>query len=220
METSVKERSSVLSRYFSEIREYPLLTKDEEMALADGVKRGDRASLNELIESNLSFVVKVSSEYRNLGLPFEDLLNEGNIGLIEAAHRYDASKGTKFITYAMWWIRKSILKALSEHSNLVRVPSYQMKKVKELRDAEKSLRRELGRKPKREEICDHLDASIMKVDEILQVGLNSISLDDKVGREKEATISDYLVDERSVNPELELIKHESNDFVQTAMSVL
>jgi DNA-directed RNA polymerase sigma subunit (sigma70/sigma32) len=77
METSVKDRSSVLSRYFSEIREYPLLTKDEEMALADGVKRGDRASLNELIESNLSFVVKVSSEYRNLGLPFEDLLNEG-----------------------------------------------------------------------------------------------------------------------------------------------
>ena len=87
METTAKERGSVLSRYFSEIREYPLLTKDEELALAAGVKRGERSALNELIESNLSFVVKVSSEYRNLGLPFEDLLNEGNIGLIEAAHR-------------------------------------------------------------------------------------------------------------------------------------
>ena len=214
------EQRSVLSQYFTEIRAYPLLTKEREVHLAKRVMRGDRASLNELIESNLSFVVKVSTEYRNLGLPFEDLLNEGNLGLIEAAHRFDHRKGTKFITYAIWWIRKSILKALSEHANLVRVPTYQMKKVKELRDAEKSLRRELGRKPKREEICDHLDASIMKVDEILQVGLKSISLDDKVGREKEATISDYLVDERSVNPELELIKHESNDFVQTAMSVL
>jgi len=84
------------------------------MHLARNVKAGRKGSLNELIESNLSFVVKVASEYRNLGMPFEDLLNEGNIGLIEAAHRYDASKGTKFITYAIWWIRKSILKALSE----------------------------------------------------------------------------------------------------------
>src|ERR1043166_2132147 len=219
-ESGSHDRSSVLSQYFTEIRAYPLLTKEREVHLAKRVMRGDRASLNELIESNLSFVVKVSTEYRNLGLPFEDLLNEGTLGLIEAAHRFDHRKGTKFITYAIWWIRKSILKALSEHANLVRVPTYQMKKVKELRDAEKSLRRELGRKPKREEICDHLDASIIKVDEILQVGLKSISLDDKVGREKETTISDYLVDERSVNPELLLINHESNDFVQTAMSVL
>ena len=156
MDSSQNERGSLLSRYFSEIRDYPLLTKEQEQTLADNVKNGCTSSLNELIESNLSFVVKVASEYRNLGLPFEDLLNEGNIGLIEAAHRYDASKGTKFITYAIWWIRKSILKALSEHSNLVRVPTYQMKKVKEIRDAENSLRRSLGRKPKREEISERL----------------------------------------------------------------
>ena len=103
MESTVKDRSSVLSRYFSEIREYPLLTKDEEMALAEGVKRGDRSALNELIESNLSFVVKVSSEYRNLGLPFEDLLNEGNIGLIEAAHHFDAPEDTSAGDFA--WSR-------------------------------------------------------------------------------------------------------------------
>ena len=152
MESTQNDRSSVLSRYFAEIRGYPLLTKDEEMNLARNVKLGRREALNELIESNLSFVVKVASEYRNLGLPLEDLLNEGNIGLIEAGHRFDASKGTKFITYAIWWIRKSILRALSEHSNLVRVPTYQMKKVREIRDAESSLRRSLGRAPKREEI--------------------------------------------------------------------
>ena len=124
MDSAPNDRNSVLSRYFSEIRAYPLLTKEQEQGLA-----------------------KVASEYRNLGLPFEDLLNEGNVGLIEAARRYDASKGTKFITYAIWWIRKSILKALSEHSNLVRVPTYQMKKVREIRDAENSLRRTLGASP-------------------------------------------------------------------------
>ncbi len=220
METSVKDRSSVLSRYFTEIREYPLLTKDEEMALADGVKRGDRASLNELIESNLSFVVKVSSEYRNLGLPFEDLLNEGNIGLIEAAHRYDASKGTKFITYAIWWIRKSILKALSEHSNLVRVPSYQMKKVREIRDAEASLRRSLGRAPERGEISTRLSKSVNKIDQVLQFTMREVSLDDKVGKDRDKPIAEYLVDPTCSSPENELINRESNSLVGEAMAHL
>src|SRR5881296_640579 len=200
MDSTSHDRSTVLSRYFSEIRSYGLLTRDEEVSLAKRVLKGDRQSLNDLIESNLSFVAKVASEYRNLGLPFEDLLNEGNLGLIEAAHRFDHRKGTKFITYAIWWIRKAILKALSEQSNLVRVPNYQMKKVKEVRDVERSLRRELGRKPKREEICDHLD--------------------DKVGREKDSSISDYLVDKRSIDPEDELIKYESNNLVQSAMGFL
>jgi RNA polymerase primary sigma factor len=220
MESTARDRSSILSRYFSEIREYPLLTKDEEMALAEGVKRGDRGALNELIESNLSFVVKVSSEYRNLGLPFEDLLNEGNIGLIEAAHRYDAGKGTKFITYAIWWIRKSILKALSEHSNLVRVPNYQMKKVREIRDAEASLRRSLGRAPEREEISQRLSKSVVKIDQVLQFSMREVSLDDKVGKDRDKPISDYLVDPASSSPEDDLIHRESNSLVGEALSHL
>jgi RNA polymerase primary sigma factor len=220
METTSKERSSVLSRYFSEIREYPLLTKDEELVLAEGVKRGDRAALNELIESNLSFVVKVSIEYRNLGLPFEDLLNEGNIGLIEAAHRYDASKGTKFITYAIWWIRKSILKALSEHSNLVRVPNYQMKKVREIRDAEASLRRSLGRAPEREEISQRLSKSVNKIDQVLQFSMREVSLDEKIGKDRDKPISDYLVDPASSSPEDDMIHRESSSLVGEAMSHL
>jgi len=220
METTAKERGSVLSRYFSEIREYPLLTKDEEMALAEGVKRGDRSALNELIESNLSFVVKVSSEYRNLGLPFEDLLNEGNIGLIEAAHRYDASKGTKFITYAIWWIRKSILKALSEHSNLVRVPNYQMKKVREIRDAEASLRRSLGRAPQREEISTRLSKSVVKIDQVLQFTMREVSLDEKVGKDRDKPIAEYLVDPTCTSPEDDLINRESNSLVGEAMAHL
>jgi RNA polymerase primary sigma factor len=220
MDSPQKDRSSLLSRYFSEIRDYPLLSKEQEQDLANNVKNGCKASLNELIQSNLSFVVKVASEYRNLGLPFEDLLNEGNIGLIEAAHRYDAGKGTKFITYAIWWIRKSILKALSEHSNLVRVPTYQMKKVKEIRDAENSLRRSLGRKPDREEISNRLERSLTKIDQVLQFTLREMSLDDKIGKERTTPISDYLVDDSSCSPEDDLIKRESNTLVSEAMTHL
>jgi len=217
MESTQNERSSVLSRYFSEIREYPLLTKDEELALAEGVKRGDRAALNELIESNLSFVVKVSIEYRSLGLPFEDLLNEGNIGLIEAAHHFDPTRGTKFITYAIWWIRKSILKALSQHAAMVRIPNYQMKKVRNVRNTGRMLSRELGREADREEISKELRVTIAKIDEILQMKMRELSLDDKVGRDKDTPISDYLVDGRSVNPEDELIKHENQGLIRLAL---
>jgi len=220
MESRSNDRASILTRYFSEIRDYPLLTKDEEMNLARSVKDGCRASLNELIESNLSFVVKVASEYRNLGLPFEDLLNEGNIGLIEAARRYDAGKGTKFITYAIWWIRKSILKALSEHSNLVRVPNYQMKKVREIREVENSLRRSLGRKPQREEISRRLDRSVSKIDQVLQFNMREMSLDDKVGKDRETPISDFLEDKERTSAEDDLLKREASTLVTEALDYL
>lgn len=216
MESTPKDRT-LLSRYFSEIRDYPLLTKEQEQTLARNVKKGCRDSLNELIESNLSFVVKVASEYRNLGMPFEDLLNEGNLGLIEAAQRYDDAKGTKFITYAIWWIRKSILKSLSEHSSLVRVPTYQMKKVREIRDAENSLRRTLGRKATREEISRQLERSVSKIDQVLQFSLREMSLDDKVGKDRETPISDYLVDDNVTSPEESLMRREANTLVEEAM---
>jgi len=220
MEPTPQDRTTILSRYFAEIRHYPLLTKEQEQSLAGRVRRGCGDALHELVESNLSFVVKVASEYRNLGLPFEDLLNEGNIGLIEAAHRYDARKGTKFITYAIWWIRKSILKALSEHSSVVRVPTYQMKKVREIRDAENSLRRSLGRKPEREEISERLDRSVHKIDQVLQFSLRGVSLDDRIGRERETPIADYLVDDTLSSPEDELIRREASALIGDALAHL
>lgn len=128
---------------------------------------GDRDHLNKLVESNLSFVVRIASEYRNMTLPFEDLVSEGNVGLLEAARRYDRAKGTKFITYAVWWVRKSILKALSEQSNLVRVPDYQMKRVRRVRETEAGLQGELGRSPGREEISSRLRITIHEIDQIL-----------------------------------------------------
>jgi RNA polymerase primary sigma factor len=220
MESSRHDRGSVLSKYFSEIRNYPLLTKEEELVLAEKVRNGCKRSLDELVESNLSFVVKVASEYRNLGLAFEDLLNEGNIGLIEAAHRYDASKGTKFITYAIWWIRKSVLKALSEHSNLVRIPNYQLKKVREIRDAESILRRSLGRKPRRDEISKQLSKSVAKVDQVLQFNMREMSLDDKIGKDRDTPISDFLEDKDLTTAEDDLLKREASTLVTEALEHL
>ncbi len=201
-------KGTVLSQYFSEIREYPLLTKDEEKHLARDIQRGDREALNELVESNLSFVAKVAAEYRSLGLPFEDLLNEGNVGLIEAAQRFDASKDTKFISYAIWWIRKSILKALSEQSHTVRLPYSQMKKVKEIRRADRALRKTLGRRPTREEISRFLDKSVAKIDRILQHTAHEVSLDEPMGEEHDTSLADCLVDDARPSPEARLLDAE------------
>ncbi|MGH9896830.1 MAG: sigma-70 family RNA polymerase sigma factor, partial [bacterium] len=184
------ERSTCVAKYLQEISEFPLLTKEEEQAIAAKMQQGDpNDTYHDLVQSNLSFVVKIASEYKNMGLPFEDLLNEGNIGLIEAAHHFDPTRGTKFITYAIWWIRKSILKALSQHSAMVRIPNYQLKKVRNVRNTERQLARELGREADREEISRELRVTIAKIDEILQMKMRELSLDDKVGKDKDTPIS-------------------------------
>ena len=220
MIVSRKAETSILSQYFSEIRGFPLLTKNEEKTLARDIKKGSRDALNELVESNLSFVAKVASEYRSLGLPFEDLLNEGNVGLIEAAHRFDASKDIKFISYAIWWIRKSILKALSEQSHTVRLPYSQMKKVKEIRKAERALRKELGRKPTREEISVHLEKSLAKIDKVLQHTAHEVSLDEPVGTDQETPLSECLIDGELVTPEQRILEREMTDGVGEVFELL
>ena len=221
MDSSRNVRSSVLSRYFREIRAYPVLTRDQERRVAKNVaRRGCKQSLNELIESNLSFAVKIASEYRNLGLSFEDLVNEGNMGLITAAQRYDHSKGTKFITYAIWWVRKSILKALTEYSNLVRVPPSQRKQVREILEAEESLRQALGRKPRREEISRRLDQKLSRVERVLRFSVREMSLDDKMGKDSDKPVSEYLVDLASPNAEDDLIQRESNSLLAEAIQHL
>ena len=197
-----------------------MLSKDEELDLAKKIKVGVPNSLNELIESNLRFVVKEAKEYRNLGLPFEDLLNEGNVGLIEAARRYDYTKGVKFITYAQWWIKKAILKAISENMRMVRIPDYSRKKTREVEIAEKILSNKLNRKPNREEISESLEHSCLKIESILKAAQKEISLDETYGEEKDATLSDFLADWHFMDPEKELFKREDNYFMKTTLSLL
>jgi len=215
-----RARDSLLSQYFSEIRRYPLLSKEEEKNLARDIQKGNCGAVNELVESNLSFVAKVASEYRNLGIPFEDLLNEGNVGLIEAAHRFDADRDTKFISYAIWWIRKSILKALAEQTTTVRLPYSQMKKVKEIRKAEHALRDQLNRKPTREEISRHLHRDIEKVDRVLQHGVHEVSLDEPIGEEQETPLADCIMDREKPTVEQGMLAREMVHGVAEAFEYL
>lgn len=211
MKSASSSKSSILSQYFAEIRDFPLLTREEEQQLARDIQAGSRSALDQLVKSNLSFVAKVASEYRNLGIPFEDLLSEGNLGLIEAANRFDPDKNNKFISYAIWWIRKAILKALCEKAHVVRMPYSQIKKFKEIRRAEQELQRDLGRAPDREEISFHLSKCLSKIDRVLQYGVHETSLDIGVGEEQETPLAEVLADGRTVSPEDRLLDAEAND---------
>jgi RNA polymerase sigma factor (sigma-70 family) len=162
----------------------------------------------------------VASEYRNLGIPFEDLLNEGNLGLIEAANRFDVSKDTKFISYAVWWIRKTVLKALADHANTVRIPPHKMKKVREIRDAERGLRKDLGRKPTRVEISKQLSQDVTKVDEVLQISLHGVSLDTKVGKNEDRPLSEFLRDEKNPEMEEDIIHRQNTSALSGALEIL
>ena len=218
LESVPRDRTS-LSRFFSDIRRYSRLSTERERSLAESVRAGLEAPLHELVQSNLAFVVKVATQYRDRGVPFEDLLNEGNLGLLEAARRYDATKGTKFITYAIFWIRKSILRALHEQPNLVRVPTNQWTRVREVKDAESTLRRVLGRRPRREEISAHLDRTVREVDDALQRTIRRVGLEDRVGP-REARVADLLVDDSATSPEDDLMRREATDLVGAALARL
>src|SRR5436309_10912942 len=154
-----------LTRYFADIRERPPLSRADEAVLARRIKRRQGGKTpNDLVECNLGFVVTIAAEYRGLGIPFEDLINEGNLGLIEAAHRYDHTRGVRFITYAVWWIRKAILKSIADHSSVVRVPTCRRKQMRQVRGAGESLRGPLGRAPHRAGIAGYLAGAVAQVD--------------------------------------------------------
>jgi RNA polymerase primary sigma factor len=188
-------------------------------ARADSTARG-RKKFDDLIQSNLSFVAVIAGEYRNLGLPFDDLLNEGNIGLIEAAYRFDPGRGTKFITYAVWWIRRGILRALADQSRLVRLPDYQRKEFRRIRDAETSLGRELGRPPDTSEISERLSRSIESIGRMRQSQLPELAIDAPVRIGETQPISDLLADKVLPNPEDAVIRAQALQLVGRSFSLL
>ncbi|HEX9427734.1 MAG TPA: sigma-70 family RNA polymerase sigma factor, partial [Candidatus Polarisedimenticolia bacterium] len=199
----------------SEIRDYPVMTVERERAMA---KRGpgavDPTHRDELVTSSLGFVVRVALEFKGCGLPLEDLLNEGNLGLIEAARHYDPSRGTRFITCAVWWIRKSILKALAGHASLVQVPSCQLRNLKRVRAAAQGLAVSLGRSAGRQELSSALGVSPAKIDSILQMKMRELSLDEKIGTDSEDRLLDRLVDDRAPSPEAVAIARDRETLVR------
>src|SRR5262245_25705207 len=211
-------RSSAVTTYLSEIRQFRILSEEQERELSSALRGKDKAkALNRLVESNLAFVVKIVAEYRSPALPFEDLLNEGNLGLIEAARRFDHTRGARFLSYAVWWIRRSILRALAEDPNLVRIPLTRLKKDRKVRADERALSARLGTMPDREEISRELRSTMAEIDAILQFKPKEMSLDDPIDGEKGTPISDYMADQGSVNPEEGLLREERQKLISFAL---
>jgi RNA polymerase primary sigma factor len=149
-----------LEKYLDEISQISLLTPEEEIDLTRRIKQGNQEALHKLIGANLRFVVKVAKEYQNQGLPLTDLINEGNLGLIKAAKRFDETRGFKFISYAVWWIRQSILKSLAEHSRVVRLPLNRVGLISKVNQLVRTLEQQFNREPSYEEISNELEISI------------------------------------------------------------
>ena len=209
-------------RYAREIEEHPILTREDEAALVRRVKEsppGDPIE-HELILSNVRFVHKIAGGYQSLLFPFEDLVNEGNIGLIEAARHFDPARGTRFLTYAVWWIRKAMLRALARQSSLVQIPAYQMKRLRRVLETERRLSKALGRQADREEISREMRIALSQLDAILGVRSRELSLDEPTGPDTVTPRSAGLLDERSINAEDELIRHENEELVHWALGLL
>jgi RNA polymerase primary sigma factor len=170
-----------------------------------------------LVTSNQAFVAKIASTYRNFGLPFEDLMNEGNVGLLEAARRFDPARGNKFITYAVWWIRRSILRAVARHATVVRGSDYRSRQASEIRATGRSLSRRLGRDAEREEIGRELRLTIAKMDQILQARVRELPLDAPSSPSDDRTIMDRLVDDRALSPEAGMIQREDERLLRLAI---
>jgi len=215
-----KYDESSLDQYLKEISAYPLLNRDEEVDLAQRIRRGDEEALDKLVRSNLRFVVSVAKKYQNQGVALSDLINEGNLGLIRAAHKFDETKGIKFISYAVWWIRQAILQALAEQSRIVRVPLNRAGALHRIGKRSSMLLQELGREPTVEELADELDLSEEEVRRTLSLSQSHLSLDAPLTPGEDNRLLDYLPDQFSPGPDDETYDRALMDTVEEALGTL
>lgn len=190
---SITNRESAsLEKYLQEIGHQDLLTADEEVELAQQIRKGDRKALERLTKANLRFVVSVAKQYQNKGLSLPDLINEGNLGLIKAAERYDETRGFKFISYAVWWIRQSILQAIAEQSRIVRLPLNQVGSVNRIARELNKFEQENERKPSVEEMADRIDLPEEKIAEAMKINTNHVSMDAPFADGEDNSLLDFL----------------------------
>src|SRR5574344_2844484 len=166
-----------LDKYLHDIGKVELITAEEEVELARKIKNGDEAALEKLTKANLRFVVSVAKQYQNQGITLSDLINEGNVGLIKAARRFDETRGFKFISFAVWWIRQAILQAIAEKSRIVRLPLNQVGAINKLKKVSSRLEQQLERTPSDEELAEEMDLSFDKVKETTHIGAKAVSMD-------------------------------------------
>jgi len=209
-----------LDKYLQEIGKVDLITAEEEVELAQKVKQGDQLALEKLTKANLRFVVSVAKQYQNQGLTLPDLINEGNLGLIKAAQRFDETRGFKFISYAVWWIRQSILQALAEQSRIVRLPLNKIGSINKINKTYAFLEQSHERPPSAEEIASELDMTINDVKESMKNSGRHVSMDAPLIEGEDSNLYDVLRSGESPNPDKELIHESLRTEIERALETL
>ncbi len=210
-----------LDKYLTDIGKEDLITAEMEVKLAQRIKDGDEIALNKLVKANLRFVVSVAKQYQNQGLSLPDLINEGNVGLIKAARRFDETRGFKFISYAVWWIRQSILQALAEQSRIVRLPLNQVGSINKIKKTISLLEQELNRPPSEEEIAKYLETSEGKVNAAMRISNRSVSIDAPISNDDDTTsMVDFIVSDDAVGSDDQLITESLNQEIQRSLNTL
>lgn len=210
-----------LDLYLHEINKTPLLTREQEQELARRIHKNDKGALDHLVKANLRFVVSIAKQYSNQGLSLEDLINDGNLGLIKAAHRFDEKRGYKFISYAVWWIRQAMLQSLAEHSRIVRLPLNRAGTLYRIGKASRQLDQELGRAPNALEIAKRLKISEDEVKDTMHIANSHISLDDPYSNDQDDNaLVDYLTDENAEMPDERAYDNALSDDMEKALNTL
>jgi RNA polymerase primary sigma factor len=209
-----------LDKYLQDIGKEELITADEEVKLAQRIKAGDQIALEKLTKANLRFVVSVAKQYQNQGLSLPDLINEGNLGLIKAAQRFDETRGFKFISYAVWWIRQSILQALAEQSRIVRLPLNQVGSLNKIKKATSKLEQEFERTPSADEIAESLEVPEHKIDAALKISTKYISMDAPISHDEDMKFLDIFVTEDGLPTDSGLLKESLGKEIQRSLATL
>ena len=209
-----------LDQYLRDISIYPLIDRDEEVRLAQLIRCKDSEALDKLVRSNLRFVVSVAKKYQNQGVALSDLINEGNLGLIRAAHKFDETKGIKFISYAVWWIRQAILQALAEQSRIVRVPLNRAGTLHRIGKRANALLQELGREPTHEEIAEEMDLTEEEVAKTISISQTHLSLDAPLTPGEDNKLLDYLPDNLNPTPDEQTFEKALTEAIEESLSSL
>ncbi len=210
-----------LDKYLQEIGRVDLISAQEEVELAQKIKQGDDNALDRLVKANLRFVVSVSKQYQNQGLTLPDLINEGNLGLIKAAQRFDETRGFKFISYAVWWIRQSILQALAEQSRIVRLPLNKIGSINKINKTFSILEQKYGRPPTHEEIAEELDVTLNEVKQSMKIGSRHVSMDAPLGEESDSSsMYEVMTSDDNPRPDKELMVDSLRTEISRSLSTL
>ena len=217
----ITDRGSGLDRYLSDIAKEDLLTAEEEVELAQRIKAGDQVALDKLVRANLRFVVSVAKQYQNQGLSLQDLIDEGNLGLVKAAQRFDETRGFKFISYAVWWIRQSILQAVAEQARIIRLPMNQVGALAKVKKASALLEQRLQRRPTIKEIADSVDLSEEKVEQLLSLNTRAMSTDAPIDeQDDDANFLDVFVQEDQAKTDAAVEQESTSKAIAKALDLL